>query len=96
MLLSPGAEVDCKPELEIYADDVKCGHGATSGALDEDAMFFLRARGLDPDAARGLLIEAFLDDAIEQIGNLTVQGVFKGVAADWLSRRQASKLSKGK
>lgn len=87
LLLSRGAEVDCKPELEIYADDVKCGHGATAGELDEDAMFFLRARGLDPETARGLLIEAFLDDVIEQITHVTVREVFKGVVAGWLARR---------
>ena len=52
LLLSPDAEIDTKPELEIFADDVKCSHGATSGELDEHELFYLRSRGLDPDTAR--------------------------------------------
>ena len=60
LLLSRGAEVDAKPELEIYANDVKCGHGATTGQLDEAMMFYLGARGIPETEARRLLIEAFL------------------------------------
>ncbi len=67
LLLSPKAEVDAKPELEIYADDVKCSHGATTGALEEAAMFYLMSRGIPPDAARRLLIEAFVAEALEEI-----------------------------
>ncbi len=67
LLLSPGAEVDAKPELEIYADDVKCSHGATTGELDEDALFYLRARGIEEAHARRLLIEAFLMQALEEV-----------------------------
>ena len=67
LLLSRTAEVDCKPELEIYADDVKCAHGATAGEIDETQLFYLRARGLDEDAARALLVEAFLNDAVERL-----------------------------
>jgi Fe-S cluster assembly protein SufD len=59
LLLSPGAEIDTKPELEIYADDVKCAHGATIGQLDEQQLFYLRSRGLDADTARALLVGAF-------------------------------------
>lgn len=59
LLLSRGAEIDTKPELEIYADDVKCSHGATIGQLDEQQLFYLRSRGLDAETARGLLIAAF-------------------------------------
>jgi len=61
LLLSPEAEVDTKPELEIYADDVKCSHGATTGQLDEGALFYLRSRGLDEETARTLLTFAFAD-----------------------------------
>jgi Fe-S cluster assembly protein SufD len=69
LLLSPRAEADAKPELEIFADDVICGHGTAIGALDADALFYLRARGIPEDEAKGLLIRAFLEDAIEGFGN---------------------------
>ena len=68
LLLSETAEIDTKPELEIYADDVKCSHGATIGQLDEQAMFYLRARGIDPGMARSLLTYAFANDVINRIG----------------------------
>jgi Fe-S cluster assembly protein SufD len=68
LLLSPGAEVDAKPELEIYADDVLCGHGATVAQLDEDMVFYLLARGIPEAAARRLLIEAFLGEVTGEIG----------------------------
>ena len=64
LLLSDRAEVDAKPELEIYADDVKCSHGATVGQLDEAQLFYLRARGIDLAAARALLMTAFARDAL--------------------------------
>ena len=67
LLLSPDAEVDVKPELEIYADDVKCSHGATVGELDADALFYLRSRGLPESEARGILVRAFLADALDQV-----------------------------
>jgi len=67
LLLSQKAEVDTKPELEIYADDVKCSHGATVGQLDKDAMFYLLSRGIDRDTARGLLVFAFADDIVAQL-----------------------------
>ncbi len=69
LLLSDEAEVDNKPELEIFADDVTCGHGATTGALDESLLFYLRARGLSEKEAQALLIQAFVGEAIEQIAN---------------------------
>jgi Fe-S cluster assembly protein SufD len=65
LLLSPQAWVDTKPALEILADDVKCSHGATVGSLDEAALFYLQARGLDPATARHLLIEAFAAEVID-------------------------------
>jgi len=67
LLLSDRAEIDIKPELEIYADDVKCSHGATVGDLDRDALFYLRARGIPEAMARDILIEAFLADTINNI-----------------------------
>jgi Fe-S cluster assembly protein SufD len=66
-LLSDQAEMDGKPELEIYADDVKCGHGCSVGDIDETALFYLRARGIDEATARQLLIEGFLTEVLEEI-----------------------------
>lgn len=67
LLLSKQAVVDAKPELEIYADDVKCAHGSTVGQLDEDAVFYLMSRGLDQDGARAVLTYSFVDEIIGQI-----------------------------
>jgi len=67
LLLSGRAEVDAKPQLEIYADDVKCAHGCTVGQLDEAALFYLRARGVDKAVARQLLVYAFADDVLERM-----------------------------
>ena len=67
LLLSRDAEVDTKPELEIYADDVKCSHGATVGQLDPDMLFYLRARGIDGVTARGLLTYGFARDIIDRM-----------------------------
>lgn len=66
LLLSPDAEIDTKPQLEIYADDVKCSHGATVGQLDPSAMFYLRSRGISDKDARSLLTYAFANDVISQ------------------------------
>jgi Fe-S cluster assembly protein SufD len=68
LVLSEGATINTKPELQILADDVRCTHGATIGQLDEEALFYLRARGIDKTAARDLLIFAFARDVIERIG----------------------------
>lgn len=67
LLLSPQATMNTKPELEIYADDVKCSHGATTGQLDEEAMFYMRSRGVPEKKARALLIEAFIGELFEEI-----------------------------
>ena len=67
LLLSPNAEIDTQPVLEIYADEVKAAHGATVGQLDERALFYLRSRGLPPDAARQLLIAAFCATALAEV-----------------------------
>ncbi len=67
LLLSKDAEVDAKPQLEIYADDVKCAHGCTVGQLDKDALFYLRSRALDAETARNLLVYAFAADVLDRI-----------------------------
>jgi Fe-S cluster assembly protein SufD len=67
LLLNDGAEVDAKPELEIYADDVACAHGNTVGSLDEDALFYMRARGLPEADAKALLMEAFVGEVADRI-----------------------------
>lgn len=69
VLLSDSASVNSKPELEIYADDVKCSHGSTTGQLDEEAIYYLRARGISKDSARALMVSAFIGDVLEQIDN---------------------------
>ena len=67
LLLSEDAQINTKPELEIFADDVKCTHGATIGQLDADALFYLRSRGLDAEQARNVLIHAFASDLLNRI-----------------------------
>ena len=67
LMLSDAAEFDCKPELEIHADDVACGHGATSAEIDPDMLFYLLARGIPPPEARTLLIESFIGEAIDKL-----------------------------
>ncbi len=69
LLLSETAETDNKPELEIFADDVQCGHGTTCGALDEKMKFYLMARGIPADEAEALLIKAFLGEVIDGIAS---------------------------
>ena len=69
MLLNRGATANAKPELEIFADDVKCAHGATVGELDANALFYLQSRGVPPGAARGLLMRAFLLDALAGVAD---------------------------
>ncbi|MCH4026316.1 MAG: Fe-S cluster assembly protein SufD [Acetobacter fabarum] len=81
LLLSPEAEIDAKPELEIYADDVRCSHGATVGALDDDQLFYLRSRGIPEQEARQMLIDAFLDEAIALVEDATAQTFCRAVMA---------------
>lgn len=87
LLLAEGAEFDAKPELEIYADDVWCGHGATSGELDENQLFYLKARGIPEAKAKALLIAAFAAAAFEEIENEQVRDIFNDLAQGWLDRR---------
>jgi Fe-S cluster assembly protein SufD len=88
LLLSDEAEADNKPELEIFADDVSCGHGATSGALDENLLFYLRARGLSVKDAQALLIQAFLGEAIEEIADQSLRDFVVAQTERWLEVRQ--------
>ena len=87
LLLSDEAEADNKPELEIFADDVTCGHGATTGALDESLLFYLRARGLSEKEAQALLIQAFVGEAIESIENDALRDLAIAAAERWLAAR---------
>jgi Fe-S cluster assembly protein SufD len=87
LLLSDEAEADNKPELEIFADDVTCGHGATTGALDESLLFYLRARGLSEKDAQALLIQAFVGEAIESIANDSLRDLAVSAAQRWLEAR---------
>ncbi|MFA7272661.1 MAG: Fe-S cluster assembly protein SufD [Crocinitomicaceae bacterium] len=81
VLLSDNATINSKPELEIYADDVKCSHGSTTGQLDEEAVFYLRARGISEKTARHLMISAFVGDALEKIENEEVLNFVEGILA---------------
>ena len=87
LLLSDDAEADNKPELEIFADDVTCGHGATTGALDESLLFYLRARGLSEKEAQALLIQAFVGEAIESIVHDRLRELAISAAQRWLEAR---------
>lgn len=84
ILLSEKAEMDTKPELEIYADDVKCSHGATTGQLDEEPVFYLRSRGLTEQQARQLLIQAFVDEVVDKIEDEDVQSSVRERTGQWL------------
>ncbi|WP_322520434.1 Fe-S cluster assembly protein SufD [Guyparkeria halophila] len=84
LILSDNAEIDAKPELEIYADDVSCSHGATIGRLDQEALFYLRSRGLQLDEARGLLIAGFAQEVIDEIPLVELR--------DWLTERVEQRL----
>jgi len=85
LLLSARAEVDSKPELEIYADQVACSHGATVGELDEDALFYLRSRGIEDREARALLTEAFAAVILERFGNDAYRARARAAAREWLA-----------
>jgi len=86
MLLDRGATANCKPELEIYADDVKCAHGASVGELDPAQLFYAQSRGLDPASARALLLEGFVMGLWEGIGDDAQRDAIVSVARDALRR----------
>jgi Fe-S cluster assembly protein SufD len=87
LLLSERAEADNKPELEIFADEVQCGHGATAGAIDETLKFYLMARGIPAAEAEALLIQAFLGEAVEGIEHAGVREALMEQVAAWLQAR---------
>jgi Fe-S cluster assembly protein SufD len=89
LLLSEEAEMDAKPQLEIYADDVKCSHGATIGALDEAQLFFLRSRGIPLAEAKAMLVQAFLTEAIAGVTDEAAQEFLSGAVAAWWEREAA-------
>jgi Fe-S cluster assembly protein SufD len=87
LLLSEDAEADNKPELEIFADDVQCGHGATSGALDENLKFYLMARGIPERDAEALLVQSFVGEAIETVPHEGVRDALAAATLRWLAGR---------
>ena len=86
LLLSEDAEMDSKPQLEIYADDVKCSHGATIGALDADSLFYLRSRGVPADQARSMLVQAFLHEAFEGLEDDVLREALTAAVDGWWVR----------
>lgn len=89
LLLSEDAEADNKPELEIFADDVVCGHGATAGALDPGLKFYLMSRGISDAEAEALLIQAFIGETVEEIAHEGIRGALMNAAIHWLRARAA-------
>ena len=89
LLLSDTAEMDSKPQLEIYADDVKCSHGTTVGALDADQLFYLRSRGVPEAEARAMLVRAFLTEALDPITHEAGRAALEGAIASWWERQPA-------
>jgi Fe-S cluster assembly protein SufD len=89
LLLSDQAEMNAKPQLEIYADDVKCSHGTTVGELDAEALFYLRTRGLDVDQARALLLEAFIGEVADEIPTTEGRALAQAAIRRWLDDRAA-------
>ena len=89
LLLSPDAEIDTKPELEIFADDVKCSHGATVGELDADQLFYLRSRGIPDAEARSILVRAFLAEALDAVAHEQVRAVLEQAVEGWRERQAA-------
>ena len=90
LMLSQDAEFDSKPELEIHADDVVCGHGSTAAEIDEDLLFYMRARGIPVAEARALLIESFIVDAIDKIEDERLRTALAGMATRRLATLSAT------
>ncbi|MBO6897314.1 MAG: Fe-S cluster assembly protein SufD [Shimia sp.] len=88
LLLDEDSQFLAKPELEIYADDVACSHGSTSGAIDEDALFYLRARGVPKDIATDLLVMSFVAEAVEEVESEELRDEIIGRLESWLERRR--------
>jgi Fe-S cluster assembly protein SufD len=86
LLLSEGAEMDTKPELEIYADDVKCSHGATTGQLDQEPLFYMQSRGIDEKSAKALLIQAFVAEVFDNIQDESLKISLERRVEAWLKQ----------
>jgi Fe-S cluster assembly protein SufD len=87
LLLSPDAEIDSKPELEIFADDVKCSHGATVGELDAEQLFYLRSRGIPDAEARSILVRAFLAEALDAVTDEPIRAILETAVERWWERQ---------
>ena len=85
LLLNPSALMNANPQLEILSDDVKCSHGSSTGELDDDAIFYLRTRGIDSETAKSLLIHGFANEIIEKVKPISVQDYIHNQFTDWLS-----------
>jgi Fe-S cluster assembly protein SufD len=91
ILLSPRAQMNEKPELEIFADDVACGHGATVASLDPEQVFYLQSRGIASSDAKAVLLEAFGGESIDRIGDELLVGPLRARLAAWLATRKAKR-----
>jgi Fe-S cluster assembly protein SufD len=89
LLLGENAQMHAKPELEIFADDVVCGHGATVGALDDDLLFYLMSRGVGRKEAEGLMIQAFAGEALEAVEHEDLRAALVALTAEWIAGRSA-------
>ena len=89
LLLDEDSQFLAKPELEIYADDVACSHGSTSGAIDEEALFYLTSRGISKQIAIDMLTMAFLAEAVEEIENIKLKQVILDLLTNWLERHRS-------
>ena len=89
LMLSPDAEFDSKPELEIYADDVVCGHGATVAEIDDDLMFYCQSRGIPPVTARALLVQSFIGEALAKVEHDTLRDALTSYALAWLDETKS-------
>ena len=87
LLLSDDAGMSNKPELEIFADDVVCAHGATCGALDENQLFYLQARGIPRKLAEAILVEAFVAEALDEVSDEPLREMLAGLISDWMQAR---------
>ncbi len=88
LLLSDTAQIDTKPQLEIYADDVKCTHGATIGQIDENALFYLRSRGISKDNARDIILHAFTNETLESMSVDSVKNYCYKLVTNWFDQRK--------
>jgi Fe-S cluster assembly protein SufD len=86
LLLSDSAQIDTKPQLEIYADDVKCTHGATIGQIDENAIFYIRSRGLSEESARAMLLYAFTSKSLESMNVEQIRDYIEKLVTEWFAK----------